>query len=171
MACPALSRPARWPAVSLAVPQNTGSASAGITLATASTQKLPEAAASALAAAKTSKMPMNRRLRSRCANAAVNSGPASITVNANRVTNCPASDMEIPRSWLSAGSKPTIRNSVVTIKKAENARMAMLIAACRLGVATPGLGSKADIKTVSRNKVTSLLVNLIRISGVISLIG
>lgn len=53
-------------------------------------------------------------------------GPKIITVKANRVTNCPATEIEIPRSLARAGSKPTIRNSVVTMRKAEEAKIAML---------------------------------------------
>ena len=84
---------------------------------------------------------MNNRLRSRWANAAVKTGPASMTVKANSVTNWPAIEIDISRSWLSAGSNPTMRNSVVTIRNAEKARMAMLIATFRPVVAAPRLDS------------------------------
>ena len=51
-------------AASLAVPQNTGNASAGMKRASASTHRFGASAASALAPAKTSRMATNRRLRS-----------------------------------------------------------------------------------------------------------
>lgn len=101
--------------------------------ATASTQMLGAAAASALAAAKTSRIATNRRLRSTCDSAAVSKGPDSITVNANRVTSWPAADTEMDRSRASSGSSPTIRNSVETMTKAATARMAMESVAERAG--------------------------------------
>ncbi len=62
---PSLPGPANCPAVSLAVPQNTGRPSAGMNRANASTQMLVATAASALDAANTSKMTINSFLRSR----------------------------------------------------------------------------------------------------------
>ncbi|MDN5674938.1 MULTISPECIES: hypothetical protein [Pseudomonas] len=57
---------------------------------------------------------------------------------------------------------------MVTIKKAEKASTATLIAAVRpVGVA-PRRGSKADIKTGSRKDPASLLINKIPISGYFS---
>jgi len=44
-----------------------------------------------------------------------------MTVNANRVTSPPAAATDTSRSRANAGSRPTIRNSVVTITKAETA--------------------------------------------------
>ncbi|KWD15768.1 hypothetical protein WM34_18020 [Burkholderia ubonensis] len=46
-------------------------------------------------------------------------------MNANGVTSCPAVEIEMRRSRASAGSKPTIRNSVVTMTNAEIASSAM----------------------------------------------
>ena len=56
---------------------------------------------------------------------AVSGGPNSITVKANRVTSSPALEIEMPRSRASAGSRPMMRNSVVTITNPARARMAM----------------------------------------------
>ena len=112
-------------AASLAVPQNTGNASAGMKRASASTHRFGASAASALAPAKTSRMATNRRLRSTCASAAVSGGPASMTVKANSATSCPACGTDTPKSRASAGIRPTIRNSVETMTKAARARMMM----------------------------------------------
>ncbi len=93
--------------------------------ASASTQILLDTAASALEAAKISRMTMNVRLRSRCESMAVSGGPKSITVKANSVTSKPAVEMEIPRSRAIEGNRPMMRNSVVTITKPARARIAM----------------------------------------------
>src|SRR5690606_18536232 len=87
-----------------------------------STQIFGANAAKVLDAANTSKMATNKRLRSTCDNSAVNTGPNSITVKANKVTSCPAAEMETPRSRDKAGNSPTIRYSVVTITNAATAR-------------------------------------------------
>ena len=130
-AWPALLGPASWPAVSLAVPQNTGSASAGMKRASASTQMLGASAARALDRANTTRIATNSFLRSRCDSQAVSGGPNSMTVKANSVTSWPAAEIEIPRSRDSAGSRPTIRYSVVTMTKAAIARI-------RIEMAAPG---------------------------------
>ncbi|KPY07795.1 LysR family transcriptional regulator [Pseudomonas coronafaciens pv. oryzae] len=124
-ALPARFGPASRLAVSLAVPQNTGNASAGMNRASASTQILLETAASALEAANISRMTINVRLRSRCESMAVSGGPNSITVKAKSVTSKPAVEIEIPRSRANDGSSPIMRNSVVTITKPAKARIAM----------------------------------------------
>jgi len=76
-------------------------------------------------AANRTRIATNKRLRLTLASQAVRKGPHSMTTMANRVTNWPALDTAMPRSRASAGSKPTIRNSVVTITKAATARMGM----------------------------------------------
>src|SRR3990167_3708375 len=124
MAWPALAGPANWAAVSLAVPQKTGSISAGIKRATASIQMFEDSAARALANAK------------------------SMTVKANSVTSWPAAAIETPRSRARAGSRPIIRNSVVTIKKAEMARMIMLSEEPAAGIACGRGDSIARITTL-----------------------
>ena len=93
--------------------------------ASASTQTFGASAARALDSANTTSTPMNSALRSRCDSQAVSGGPNSITVKANRVTSWPASEIEMPRSRDKAGSRPTIRNSVVTMMKAATARIRM----------------------------------------------
>ncbi|KVM56639.1 hypothetical protein WJ58_13160 [Burkholderia ubonensis] len=77
-------------------------------------------------------------MRSTCDKAAVRNGPNSITVNANSVTSCPAVEIEMRRSRASAGSKPTVRNSVVTMTNAEIAGSAMDRG--RGGAARSGMG-------------------------------
>ncbi|KVO31482.1 hypothetical protein WJ74_21910 [Burkholderia ubonensis] len=64
-------------------------------------------------------------MRSTCDKAAVRNGPNSIIVNANSVTSCPAVEIEMRRSRASAGRKPAIRKSVVTMTNAEIASSAM----------------------------------------------
>ncbi|KVN67930.1 hypothetical protein WM03_31735 [Burkholderia ubonensis] len=78
-------------------------------------------------------------MRSTCDKAAVRNGPNSITVNANGVTSFPAVEIEMRRSRASAGSKPTIRNSVVTMTNAEIAGSAM-DRGVRGGAARSGMG-------------------------------
>ena len=112
-------------AVSLAVPQNTGSAMAGSRRASASTPRLGATAASALEPANSRAMATNRRLRPTGASQAVSGGPASATTRANSVTSWPAAAALVPRSRASAGSRPTIRNSVVTMTKAATASTAV----------------------------------------------
>ncbi|MNR45037.1 hypothetical protein D3C85_1638470 [compost metagenome] len=74
-------------------------------------------AARALDAANTSKMPTNRRLRSKRAAQAVRNGPKQATVKANRVTSKPAWDTLTSRSRAMPGSRPTMTNSVVSTVK------------------------------------------------------
>src|SRR3989344_1452802 len=150
MAWPALAGPASWAAVSLAVPQKTGSISAGMKRATASIQMFEDSAARALANAKTSRIAINSFFLSKWARAAVRGGPKSMTVKANSVTSWPAAAIDTPRSRARAGSRPMIRNSVVTIKKAEMARMIMLNAEPAAGI-TWGRGE-------SIARITTLLV-------------
>ena len=58
---------------------------------------------------------------------AVKNGPNSITVKANSVTSCPAAATETLKSRASAGNRPRIRYSVVTMTKAATA----MIRICR----------------------------------------
>ena len=122
---PARAGPASKAAVSLAVPQNTGSASAGITRAAASTQRFGDQAATALETAKMSRIATKSFLRSICDSQAVSTGPNSITTTAKSVTSCPAVETETTRSRASAGRRPTIMNSVVTMTNAAIARITM----------------------------------------------
>ena len=125
MARPARAGPTSSTAVALASDQNTGSASAGTKRATAMTQMLGAAMASALDRPNRISTPMNRRLRSMLAISAVSSGPVAATVKANSVTSRPAWDTVTSRSRARSGSRPTIRNSVVRMVKpaAESSRM------------------------------------------------
>ncbi|MNV71335.1 hypothetical protein D3C71_1643480 [compost metagenome] len=93
--------------------------------ASASTQIFGAMAATALDAANSTSTPRNMRLRSTWARRAVSGGPNSITTTANSVTSWPALATEIDRSLASAGSRPTMRNSVVTITKAAIARISV----------------------------------------------
>src|SRR3989338_3611133 len=148
MAWPDFAGPASWAAVSLAVPQNTGNINAGIKRAIASTQMFDDSAARPLANAKTSSIAINSFFLSRWARAAVSGGPKSMTVKANSVTSWPAAAIETPRSRARAGSRPIIRNSVVTIKKAEMARMIMLSEEPAAGIAWGRGDSIARITTL-----------------------
>lgn len=114
---PSREGPARCAAVSLAMAQNTGSARAGTKRATAIVQISPATAASALAAANSSRQATNSRLRSTPASAAVRNGPKAATLKANRLTSRPAWATLTWRSAASAGSRPTMTNSVVRMVK------------------------------------------------------
>ncbi|MNH25191.1 hypothetical protein D3C79_851670 [compost metagenome] len=155
-ACPWRSALTILAAVSLAVPQKTGSARAGKNRATASTQMFGAMAASALAAANKARMAANSLRLSRWASAAVSGGPASMTVKANSVISCPALEIDTSRSLASPGSRPTIKNSVVTIRKAEVARINVPKVA-RRSVAKPRRGrSTAVMQAVPEIKVLPL---------------
>lgn len=91
----------------------------------ASTQMFGASAARPFDAANRTRIATNRRLRSTLASQAVRKGPHSMTTKANIVTNWPAVETAMPSSRASAGSRPTIRNSVVTITKAAMARIGM----------------------------------------------
>jgi hypothetical protein len=82
-------------------------------------------AASALVAANSTSTATNSFLRSTLASHAVRNGPHTMTTTANSVTSWPAVATVMDRSRASAGSKPTIRNSVVTITNAAMARIVM----------------------------------------------
>ena len=167
MACPARSVPASCAAVSLAVPQNTGSISAGTKRATASSLRSVESAARPLDRANTSRMATNSGLRGRWASTAVSGGPKSITVKANRVTSRPAAEMDICRSRARLGNRPTMRNSVVTMRNAEKARIATLSVE-RGAAAGTGLAKTVMEAAFLEWKAAMLLILRIPIPGVFS---
>jgi hypothetical protein len=137
-AWPARCGPASWPAVSLAVPQNTGKASAGMKRASASTQMFGASAARR----SRRRTPAGWRRTGSCGPGATarqrERRPGQHHREGEQRHQLAGRGIEMPRSRDMAGSRPTIRYSVVTIRKAAIARIRIEHAAARPGGGAAG---------------------------------